>query len=395
LANIAYSGLSLKKNRSKHQSYFISDFCPYVDKLSFSPKNTSVKVNNYWIKNMSRIFSVDTFRLIAIIAVICIHTSPFENFNSPGTYFYELLAIFIDQTSRFAVPFFFAISGYFWSSKIKKGHSPISSAHHLSKRVLGIFIFWSVAYLLPYNISSIAEFGYLGPIKVAYWHGLHILNNPTSLLIQGTKFHLWFLPSLIFSTYFCALFIQLGLNKTLLTLAVILYILGTLTTAYSETPIGVFIGFDTVKTPMLGILLFYSGYYLNTLKTTIKWLHYGMLIFMLGWLIHFGEIFTLWKVYNIAPHYDYVFGTYLMGLGITIAAVSNHPAFTKNNFNTYGYLTLGIYASHLIFIEQLEYINKTLHTPLWEVSYVIIVFIFSVIFTKVLSHIKWIKNFVT
>lgn len=56
---------------------------------------------------MSRIESVDIFRLIAIVAVITIHTSPFRADVIIESEAYKYLDVIFNQLSRFAVPFFF------------------------------------------------------------------------------------------------------------------------------------------------------------------------------------------------------------------------------------------------------------------------------------------------
>ncbi|RYZ94923.1 MAG: hypothetical protein EOO68_19420 [Moraxellaceae bacterium] len=157
---------------------------------------------------MDRIESVDVFRLIAIIAVICLHTSPFYGPTFSNNHLYEYLAIIIDQTARFAVPFFFVISGYFWGVKVRAGSDPLVSANKMGKKILLIFLFWSFIYLLPYNILSVFKFGIFGPIKIAYWNILGLLEAPLSIFFQGTKMHLWFLVALLCALYISAVFIK-------------------------------------------------------------------------------------------------------------------------------------------------------------------------------------------
>jgi surface polysaccharide O-acyltransferase-like enzyme len=55
---------------------------------------------------MSRIDSVDTVKLIAITAVIAIHTNPFSHNTENVSSIYYCLNIIINQLARFAVPFF-------------------------------------------------------------------------------------------------------------------------------------------------------------------------------------------------------------------------------------------------------------------------------------------------
>jgi surface polysaccharide O-acyltransferase-like enzyme len=61
---------------------------------------------------MERNERVDAFRVLAIIAVIIIHTQPFEHQDFSSDEHLGVAAI-LNQASRFAVPVFFAMSGYF------------------------------------------------------------------------------------------------------------------------------------------------------------------------------------------------------------------------------------------------------------------------------------------
>lgn len=65
------------------------------------------------MRDKSRIESVDLFRLLAIFCVIMIHAKPFLGSTLFGCGVNNYLGIFINQISRFAVPFFFTISGFF------------------------------------------------------------------------------------------------------------------------------------------------------------------------------------------------------------------------------------------------------------------------------------------
>jgi surface polysaccharide O-acyltransferase-like enzyme len=343
---------------------------------------------------MDRIESVDVFRLIAIIAVICVHTSPFYGPEFSDNYIYKYLAVIIDQTARFAVPFFFAISGYFWGVKVRGGSDPLFSANKMGKKIVIIFLFWSFIYLLPYNFLSVFKFGILGPIKVAYWHVLNILNSPLSLFVQGTKIHLWFLVGLLCSLYITAFFVKYNAPFLLLIFSIALYVIGVLAKSYADTPFGFYLNFNTRNGPFFGTLLFCSGYFISSLKPSEKWIYYGLAIFLIGWLIHFSEIYFLWALYKVSLIHDYVFGTYLMGVGAALMALSNHQLLRNKSLSGIGQLTLGIYASHYIFVDLFKYIDADMANPVWEVGYVFIVLFLSVGLTKYMSKIKYINKVV-
>jgi len=273
---------------------------------------------------VERIESVDVFRVLAIISVIAIHSSPFRVDVIDSSEVYRYLDVLINQLSRFAVPFFFIISGYFWGLKVRKGDDPISSGLVMGKRISILFLVWCFIYLLPLNFGSISEYGVLGPIKVVYWNISNLINEPVPLLIEGTKVHLWFLVGLLFALSISALLIKNEQTKLLIILSVLLYMFGILAKAYSNTPIGLNIDFNTRNGPFFSCILFVTGYLLSGKLINEKWLYSGLMVFLLGTVLHFSEIYILWAFFETSPRQDYVIGTYFMGTGIAMMALSNH-----------------------------------------------------------------------
>ena len=342
---------------------------------------------------MNRISSVDTIKFFAIISIISIHTSPFSLSVDSGEIYYYL-DIFVNQMARFAVPFFFAISGYFWGVKIRNGADIISTTKSMVNHISVVFLAWSLIYLIPFNLIDALNYGSLGPIKVVYWHLIRLFNNPVDTLFQGTAVHLWFLISLIFSVLICAFCIKRKAYVFLTFLSITLYISGVLLKSYAETPVGIEIDFNTRNGPFFGLILFYSGYYLSGCKPTVKWFYYGFLIFIAGTLIHFAEIYTLMKLFGISVMQDYVFGTLLMGIGMTMVALSNHSILQSKHLSKIGTMTLGIYASHFIFVDLFRPLDKLYNSAIWEIGYVFVILILSTFTTHVLSQTKITKRLV-
>lgn len=339
-------------------------------------------------KTVSRIESVDIFRLIAIVAVITIHTSPFRGDIAVENEAYKYLDVIFNQISRFAVPFFFIISGYFWGSKIRSGSDPISSSIYMSKRILIIFLSWCFIYLLPLNFSSIYEYGLLGPAKVAYWNIRNLAQEPVTLLLQGTKVHLWFLVGMLCALMVSTFFVITKNLRLLVVFSIFLYLFGVLAKSYANTPIGINIDFNTRNGPFFSTLLFVTGYLLSGKKINTKWAFYGCLVFCIGCVVHFVEIYTLWRVFETTPIQDYVIGTYFMGLGVAMAALSNHPILRNKIFSKIGQMTLGIYAVHFIFVDLLRPIDEVSDHILWEVGYVVAVLALSILISLALSKNK-------
>lgn len=337
---------------------------------------------------------MDVFRLLAIIAVIAIHTQPFGGGTEeiPGGFI--SINMLIDQLARFAVPFFFVISGYFWGNKTRNSASPIPASASMGKKILTIFLAWSAIYALPVDFGSFAEYGPLGPIKADYWNLVGLVHHPLTLIMQGTSDHLWFLVGLLCSLLISAPLVKNKQIKTLIAVSVALYIFGLLAKSYSATPLGIHINFNTRNGPFFGTIFFVSGYLLSSLKPTPKWLAAGLLILGIGYLLHFLELYLLWNWYGTSPHQEYVIGTYFMGVGAAIAALSNHRLLQNDVLSGLGKFTLGIYAIHVMFVEMLHPIGKLTTSPFWELGYVILVFLLSVAAVMFLSKHKMARKIV-
>ena len=125
--------------------------------------------------------SMQICKLIAAMFVVFIH------FGFPG-----ILGIIIDCIARFAVPMFFAISGYF-SYKINN--------EKIKNRII---------YMLKLNIFAISFYLLLNIIEVKYFFNgniynyLHSVLNLTSLAkwiilnLEPIAGHLWYLTSILF-----------------------------------------------------------------------------------------------------------------------------------------------------------------------------------------------------
>ncbi len=126
--------------------------------------------------------TIDILRIIAILAVICIHTttrtleaSSNDIVRLPWTYF-------LNQSLRFAVPMFFFISGFVL--ELQYVHN--NYMQYITKRIRRIFIpyiFWSIIYFhfvfnnLPFPLFSL-QFVHL-------------------LLVGGASYQLYFIPALL------------------------------------------------------------------------------------------------------------------------------------------------------------------------------------------------------
>jgi surface polysaccharide O-acyltransferase-like enzyme len=344
---------------------------------------------------LNRIQGVDVVKLIAITGVIVIHAAPFSEMSAEKG-IYRQLEILLNQSSRFAVPFFFIISGYFFGTKERYDKPKIISNTVVTvKRLFLIFLAWNVIYILPYNVGAIYEYGLSGPFKVAYWHLISLTSDPVRLIFHGTKAHLWFLAGLIWAVSFTGLFRYWGLYRSAFIIAAGLYLIGLLGHSYSDSPLGIHFNFDIRNHIFFSTIFFITGYQLAHFKPGPSWFPMGIAAFAFGVATHFTEIYVLWMLYGTDPDmHSYTIGTYVMGIGITVAALSNNRLLNIEALAKMGRYVLGIYVIHYIFVDILSPVSQMVSSPLWEIVKVIVILLLSTIAAILLSKNKYTKRII-
>lgn len=156
---------------------------------------------------------IDSFRIIAALLVVTIHTSPLTSVNNTADF------ILTRIIARVAVPFFFMTSGFF----LFEGGGGAVSSGRLAVFVKKTALIYAAAVLL-----------YL-PLNV--YHGIPpdwtcLFGILKDMCIDGTFFHLWYLPaSLLGAAVSWALVRALKLNGAL-AVAVLFYLMGLLGDSY-------------------------------------------------------------------------------------------------------------------------------------------------------------------
>lgn len=335
---------------------------------------------------MSRIQSVDVFRSIAILAVIAIHTNPFKTQSSAIGSTLDL-AIVINQAARFAVPFFFIISGYFWAAKFEDVEGIYAPTVKMAKRIAFLLIAWSIIYLLPWNVYDSFEYGPMGPAKVFYWNLTLAVRRPLTTIMQGTKVHLWFLVGLLCSLFLSAILLRMQRARLLIALAVTLYVIGLAGKAYADSPLGFHINFDFRNGPFFSLIFFVTGYLLQQRQPRDSWFPIGMWISIFGMALHSFELLLLHKVWGTTMAQDYVAGTYFFGTGAAIMALSYNKLLIFPRAALIGPLVLGIYVSQFIFLDLLSPVDQQLSGNwIWAVTYPTVVFLLSYMLAAALSR---------
>ncbi len=121
---------------------------------------------------------IDVLRIVAILAVIGIHTSTrileVVKFDISG---YIFVFIF-NQAIRFAVPLFFLISGFVLELNYRHANHYISFLKRRVSRIVIPYLFWSIIYYY-------------------FVYTIHTINLPHTILTGDASYHLYFIPSII------------------------------------------------------------------------------------------------------------------------------------------------------------------------------------------------------
>ena len=143
--------------------------------------------------------ALDSFRLIAALLVIAVHTSPLAPWSEAADFWLTRVL------ARVAVPFFMMVSGYF----LQKSGWRREKAVRFLKRT-GLLYLGSVLLYLPLNV-----YAGLPPLGVGI----------RRLLFEGTFYHLWYLPAVLLGCVIAWQLSRMGLRAAL-TIAAALYLIG-------------------------------------------------------------------------------------------------------------------------------------------------------------------------
>ena len=170
-------------------------------------------------------YALDIAKFISALFVICIHTGPFIDINT------DLNFVVVQIISRIAVPFFFVSSGFLFFNKIDfsrswKDQDNIFRLRNYMIRLFKIYCIWTLLYL-PFTIILLRarEDG-------MYMHS--ILQYLRDFFINGSYYHLWFLPALLLAVPFVYLIIGKWGTKKAIIVGCILYSMGTLINVYPQ-----------------------------------------------------------------------------------------------------------------------------------------------------------------
>lgn len=336
-----------------------------------------------------RINSVDSFRVLAILSVVGIHSFAF--WTTPDAY------VWVQLFNRFAVPFFFISSGYFFTQKALAGGDATAMALTTAKHLALIFLIWSCVYALapafiPKNWANLAQNGWLPELlKQFHLSLMDIQQRPIFHLFQGPGFHLWFLPALLCAQLLLAFSLRFNQLETFMLLAVSLFLFALLAKPYANFGWGMHIAFDARNGPFFSTLFVAMGAWLAYKKIRPK-LSVALAIFVLGYVMQWIEAHYLHSINPAMPvtGNDYLVGTILLGLGAMFIALAMPSIGTTSKIYRLAPYVLGIYVIHILVRDFLEPVYTSL--PFYSISWTIATFIVSAIIVYAMSKIPFVRK---
>lgn len=154
---------------------------------------------------------IDYFRLIAAFLIVAIHTSPLTSLSSTGDF------ILTRVISRVAVPFFLMTSGFFLISRYQKNDGKLIAFLKKTARMYGV----AIVIYLPINLYN--NYFSMKPL---------LPNLIKDILIDGTLYHLWYLPAAMLGGIIAWYLVRKLHYKGAFIIASILYLIGMFGDSY-------------------------------------------------------------------------------------------------------------------------------------------------------------------
>lgn len=240
---------------------------------------------------------VDTLRTLGAFSVIILHAN-YGKLDGDAVQALRLCA-------RWAVPFFFLVSGYFFEkkSKVNLDNAFIGTLRHL-------VIIYAIVNVVYFFVALKTNFYTLGDI-------LSIRS-----IVLGDFYHLWFVGSMIFAYILLWIILSLKLDKLLLVVAIFTVIFILLIGPYEsllKSGIETYFSRFLLSIPFLFTGFLYSRYKLEHKFGKIV----GLSVLIIGVLFQFVESFALYSVNrsNLFEH-EFLFGTFLISVGAFMFALN-------------------------------------------------------------------------
>lgn len=275
----------------------------------------------------SRIVGIDAFRLAAAFSVILLHVGNYAGLHS-------YIGIELKLLGRWAVPFFFIVSGYFLAPHIAQDQTRLATK---SAKTLTIFIISNILFI-PLLLTNQGILGTLSSLL------------SFKIITQGTSNHLWFLSSLTFAMFVFYSLLSFGARK-IISVIVVGSLIILLTIAYHPD--------FSLASRFARYISCFPFMYLGIifkLKNINPQIKVSITILCVGFLLQNIEVYILSKIVSMSPlDHEFLIGTFPFAIGMFFVSLR----IPKNKiviwFSDLGIkYSLGIYIFHPYFTSLLK-----------------------------------------
>jgi surface polysaccharide O-acyltransferase-like enzyme len=240
----------------------------------------------------NRNYTIDAFRTLGAFSVVVLHT------HYEGVLTNNIVnSLFL--CARWAVPFFFLVSGYFFEKKSRL-NLDIEFAKSL-KYLLGIFIVSNIIYSLA-------------ALQTVYYSAKDIFSIRS--IILGNWFHLWFIGSMIIGYTSLWFVISIRMEKAMAFIAFAILVLALVIGPYAtfnRLNIDLYFSKFIISIPFLFIGFLYSKYNIDKKFGLIPCL----LIIAFGLISMFVENAIIYShTKPVLINHEYLLGTFMLAIGI-------------------------------------------------------------------------------
>jgi surface polysaccharide O-acyltransferase-like enzyme len=317
-----------------------------------------------------RLKRIDLFRVFAIYWIIWAHSQFFDGIT-PATPFAKGIELGVNLTVRWTMQFFFIVAGYFVGAKMaREPEKKFSIAWNYTKKLLLIFVVWSVIYTIedPQSVLQMAR------------------KEPLELFFGGARIHLWFLMAMTLAIWLFAIWPLDKKGYSFLAFGSFLFLIGLLGGSYQVTPIGVDLGFNTRNGIFFSVLFFAIGVLISVKQwrvgPAVAW------ILFVGGCALFGlESYFLWANWTLLPiRHDYLFASIPYGIGAFFVPF-NAKRDTKldERLAPLAPYVLGVYVSHLLVLDLLQPLGAIFDPILWAFLLPALIFVITLTGVYLLS----------
>lgn len=346
---------------------------------------------------MKRNYSIDIIKFFAMFFIVCVHVQPFSNMNV-GDINGNVITNLIVTFGRFAVPFFFAISGYLLCERLTTAENPQVYFLKYIKRNVKLYTSWLLFYFI-FDITMVVLRSYTQGQELitamntyfkeySVWKILYFGTNTTS-------YPLWFLLALVWSVIVVALFYKRGKIKYLLSISLGLNLIGQFGQSYyGFIPLNV----DTKDALFFGIFYTTLGFFISQnqkqinirIKMSSKQL---MMLFILFSFIQIMEMFLLVENVGVKGG-NYYLSTIPLVIILMLIVLKSDIGIRNRAVLSIGRNAGGIFITHnfvITFIYSLVTIlgmTFVFDTILWHLLFVPFVFVASHFYYMAIQIIK-------